>query len=632
MASIVGELKALLGLDKSKYDKGMKDAEKQGDKLGKALKKIGGIIAGAFAVGALKAWGQESLRLYDKQKKAEQGLLVALKGRRDIQERLIAQSKDLQKKTLYGDEQSIEAAGRLAMNIGADENAIRKLLPLVQDFATAKFGGNIISAADLIAKSIGSSTNALTRYGIEITGAVGSSERLETAIAGLNKQVGGQAEAAANVGTGALTKLKNAWGDFRERIGAKIIPVLNKLADFGMRMLDDADKQSVALIKEQSSVNTLVSAITNENTSREVRKSLIDELQKQYPDFLGNLDKEKVTNKDLRDRLSEVNEEYGQRIKLAVQQELVNKQARDYADSVVKEAEYTKKLEEATRQLAETRASLALPENIGYYADLKKAEEQESMAVDDLNSRIQKQRDFRQELNDKNAEAIKLLDIYKSKASSGSSGGGSMGVVPSGGGGSASSPADITRMAGPEMAGISHLTELSNELAPLNDKLQDTSKHLNAAQEAAGLWGEEMIAAAADGQLSLKNFASVAVGTAKKVISSYIAEGVAGAVKNALNLPFPFGFAAAGIAAGLATAAFNSLIPSFAYGGTVPSGYPNDTYPAMLTSGERILTPSQNRQYESGGTNINVTVEGIQRGGDIYYVVKEYERKKANSF
>ncbi|MBU2249726.1 MAG: hypothetical protein KKD77_23470, partial [Gammaproteobacteria bacterium] len=34
-------------------------------------------------------------------------------------------------------------------------------------------------------------------------------------------------------------------------------------------------------------------------------------------------------------------------------------------------------------------------------------------------------------------------------------------------------------------------------------------------------------------------------------------------------------------------------IPTMAQGGIVPAGYPNDTYPALLTSGERVIPPGK---------------------------------------
>jgi len=191
--------------------------------VGGWAKRVAGFIAAAFGIGALVKFAKVTTELYDVQAKAEQSLLVALKGREDIQQALIKQAGELQKKTLFGDEQSIAAASRLAMIIGQNQDALQKLLPLVADLAQAKFEGNIVTAADMVAKSVGSSTNALASYGITIEGAVGSSKRLESAIYGLNKQVGGQAAAAAKVGTGSITQLKNAWSDLQEVIGGVIV-------------------------------------------------------------------------------------------------------------------------------------------------------------------------------------------------------------------------------------------------------------------------------------------------------------------------------------------------------------------------------------------------------------------------
>ena len=220
--------------------RGLKDATRQADsslqKLGGAAQKLGGLMAGAFAVSAITNFTKASLKAYDVQAKAETKLLTALKGREGIQNRLMKQAADLQKLTLFGDEQTIEAQAFLA-TMGLSESAIMQLTPLVQDLAT-KMGTSLTSAADLVAKSVGSSTNALSRYGITIEGAAGSNERLESAVRALNQQVGGQAQAAAGVGTGAMTQLGNAMGDLQEKIGLllsyAIIPLvqnINKLID-----------------------------------------------------------------------------------------------------------------------------------------------------------------------------------------------------------------------------------------------------------------------------------------------------------------------------------------------------------------------------------------------------------------
>jgi len=179
---------------------------------------MGNIAANMFqrAFQMLKQFVKGSFEAYDKQIKAEKSLLVALNNRTDATRRLISQSKELQKITLFGDEETIKAQALIAAFVD-EEAAIRRIIPLVQDFAQAK-SVDLSVAADLVSKTLGSSTNAMSRYGIAVEGAVGSSERLESLVVGLSDAFGGQAEAAAIVDSN-FTQLKNTIGDVQESIG-----------------------------------------------------------------------------------------------------------------------------------------------------------------------------------------------------------------------------------------------------------------------------------------------------------------------------------------------------------------------------------------------------------------------------
>ena len=220
----IKDLKSELNQVKSK----LSDTEKEGKKLGSSLSKsfinVGKAIGAAFSVQVLIQFTKKAVELYDIQAKAEASLLQALKGREDVQRRLMAQASELQKITLFGDEETIKAQAMLA-KFGMTETQIKRLIPLIQDYATIS-GQDLVSAADMVARSVGTSTNALTRYGIEITGAVGSSERLESAISNLNAQVGGQAVAAAQAGSGAIEQFNMAWGDFAELVGEEVLPAI----------------------------------------------------------------------------------------------------------------------------------------------------------------------------------------------------------------------------------------------------------------------------------------------------------------------------------------------------------------------------------------------------------------------
>ncbi len=245
--AVISKLKAQLSLDDRKFKAGLKGAEKQTKSFGNQISEVGKAIAGAFAVKQVLAFANATLKAYDIQAKAEAKLLTALKGREDQQQRLIKQASELQNITLFGDEVTIEAQAMLAA-LGLTAYEIERLTPLVQDLAT-KANMSLVTAADLVAKSVGSQTNALSRYGIVIEGAVGSSERFESAMRSLNQQVGGQAVAAAKAGTGALTQMSNVLGDIQEDIGETIAPDVIRLAN-AIIILGNAARDSKSSISD----------------------------------------------------------------------------------------------------------------------------------------------------------------------------------------------------------------------------------------------------------------------------------------------------------------------------------------------------------------------------------------------
>ena len=167
----IGFLNFKFGADLKGFDRAMKKAQKNLKKFGKNIERTGKKLSTNLTLPIL-ALGAASVKAFDQQAQAEQKLLTALDGRVGVQQRLIEQAKELQKTTLFGDEETIAAQSMLAM-MGLEEAEILKLIPLIQDFAAAK-GMDLVTASDLVAKSMGSSTNALSRYGIEITGAVRS--------------------------------------------------------------------------------------------------------------------------------------------------------------------------------------------------------------------------------------------------------------------------------------------------------------------------------------------------------------------------------------------------------------------------------------------------------------------------
>ena len=208
--------------------------------FGKAKKDIKGVdsslkgmakaalAAGAALYGAKKLLDgmKAAIRLAGEQELAEKKLEAAL-GKRS--KSLLQYAKELQQVSRYGDEVTLSAMTMIASFV-KDEDAIKQATKATMDLAAAK-GFDLVAAADLVSKTLGSSTNALTRYGIEVTGAVGSSERLESLTKNIARVFGGQATAQADTFTGQVEQMHNALGDMGEELGKHLIPLVTKFAN-----------------------------------------------------------------------------------------------------------------------------------------------------------------------------------------------------------------------------------------------------------------------------------------------------------------------------------------------------------------------------------------------------------------
>lgn len=186
----------------------------------------GFVGAQAIIASVRKAWSRlsssisESVNLYKVQVQAETELKTALGFTSDL---LLEQARSLQSLTTFGDEATIKAQALIGTFV-KEEQQIAKVIPLVQDLAVSQFKGQLEPAATLVAKTLGSSTNALARYGIQVEGAAGSSERLNMLMENLERAMGGQAVAIAQTDIGKLQQAQNLLGDMKEDMGKEILP------------------------------------------------------------------------------------------------------------------------------------------------------------------------------------------------------------------------------------------------------------------------------------------------------------------------------------------------------------------------------------------------------------------------
>lgn len=108
----------------------------------------------------------------------------------------------------------------------------------------------------------------------------------------------------------------NSSGILNLFVGALNMGV-SALADW----INPAQKQSEILEQQRTNLNMLVVQITDANIKEEERIQLINQLNTDYPEFLGNLDAETVTNGELAQKLSEVNNQLINKIVLQKKQE-----------------------------------------------------------------------------------------------------------------------------------------------------------------------------------------------------------------------------------------------------------------------------------------------------------------------
>ena len=131
-------------------------------------------------------------------------------------------ASEIQSYTNYGDEAIIKAQA-LGQSFIGQTKITDELTRAVVDFAAAT-GMDLEQAFSLVGKSIGSSTNALGRYGVELKKGMSDSEKMTAIATQLGNRYEGQARQMAN----ASTQLKNAMGDLAEEIGRGFNPIIEQ--------------------------------------------------------------------------------------------------------------------------------------------------------------------------------------------------------------------------------------------------------------------------------------------------------------------------------------------------------------------------------------------------------------------
>jgi len=287
----------------------------------------------AVAIGAAIKISKELVDAYAVQEQAENSLMAAIKATGEESSISMSAMKDyassLQNVTLYGDEVILSGQSLLQSLADLDQDGLQSVTPHVLDFATA-MGIDLKSAMSLVGKTLGSSTNALGRYGIEIDMSGTKSEKLAELTQALNDKFGGMAEAAADTATGGITQLNNVIGDMKESFGKSIAeginPFVKGLTKIISHMVDARNKAHE--LKEALDIQSNGGKISAEQTIMLLQEE-IDKIEERRDLVNKNAIKSKeeieITNKLASDK-----------IRILEQQIYVQMRLQDVVDSEVK--------------------------------------------------------------------------------------------------------------------------------------------------------------------------------------------------------------------------------------------------------------------------------------------------------
>jgi len=209
----------------NKFNKSLKDTEKQNKALDKSFKILKIAVSAFLAVLAVKkitAFVNETIKLYQTQELAEksfrQAAISAGKFTEEFYQGTLKMASGLQKLTGVGDETILEASKILVSFDKISKDALPEVTKAVLDFSRSA-GITVKSAAQIIGKASIGMVDSLRRYGVEVSKAELKTKGFGAVIEAVYKKAGGQAENFRRTSAGQWAAFRNVLGDLKEQFG-----------------------------------------------------------------------------------------------------------------------------------------------------------------------------------------------------------------------------------------------------------------------------------------------------------------------------------------------------------------------------------------------------------------------------
>lgn len=209
----------------SKAIKTQQEQISQTNKLETAVKGLVGAYLGVQGIRALINYSAQAVESFRTQERAVLSLNNTLQNAGvysyEYSQSLQQLASEIQSYSNYGDEAIIKAQALGQAYVG-NIKITKELTKATVDFAAAT-GMDLEQAFTLVGKSIGSNTNALGRYGVELHKGMTETEKMDS----IQRQLGQRFDGTARQMANSSIQLKNALGDLSEAFGRALDPAVS---------------------------------------------------------------------------------------------------------------------------------------------------------------------------------------------------------------------------------------------------------------------------------------------------------------------------------------------------------------------------------------------------------------------
>ena len=326
-----------------KIEQGAEKASKKATAMSKTFQKLGGILAGAFAVGKIIEFTKNvTLTRAEFQKFA--AVLTNTLGSKSKAQKSLTMIQEFAANTPFAvteltnsfvklanqgfipTQKEMTKLGDLAAAMG---KGFDQLSEAIIDAQTGEFerlkefgiraskqGDKVTFTFKGVKKQVDFTSESIQKYLVGL----GDVKGVSGGMAAISKTMGGQISNAGD----AIDSLLNNLGTRGEGILGATIASFTSI----VKLLDDWVKTplSETLRDEQTEMNVLAMRLSDVNLSTEDRNKLVNEINAKYPKLLDNINTESLDTDKLFNNLEKLNKAYVSKIVLQAQQESLQEQ------------------------------------------------------------------------------------------------------------------------------------------------------------------------------------------------------------------------------------------------------------------------------------------------------------------